>query len=253
MLECLWRNCFGGNFLGGFFGEKIFGRIFFWEDFFWEEFFWRNFLGGIFWEEFFVYIVKVIWIWKGLICLSRFWFLSSLIALKKLIQKEYSFKNYFTLLYTCCLSNPARKSTILYLASLLLGCFNSSLFYLHMSTSQGCRKQGGQGPGGHRHFLTLKGLWQINAQLWIWPWRSENSDFESQYSTSKILRILPIFFPVENIKSGAKFILMTLFVHWHFWSTLFTIIGPKFPILIPNRALICQRPFKVRKCLLPFN
>ena len=60
--------------------EEFFGRIF-WEDFFWESFgriffgeifLGRNFLEGTFWEELFVYIVKVIWIWKGLICLSRF-------------------------------------------------------------------------------------------------------------------------------------------------------------------------------------
>ena len=47
--------------------EELLGRIF-WKDFFgkifWEKFFGRNFLGrffwgGILWEEFFVYIVKV--------------------------------------------------------------------------------------------------------------------------------------------------------------------------------------------------
>ena len=47
---------------------------------------------------------------------------------------------------------------------------------------------------GNEHFLTLKGLWQVNAQLWIWPWRSQNSDFQSQFSMSKIIRILPFFF-----------------------------------------------------------
>ena len=31
---------------------------------------------------------------------------------------------------------------------------------------------------GNRHFLTLKGLWQVNARLWIWPWRSQNYCFE---------------------------------------------------------------------------
>ena len=60
-LEFFWNffwNCFGFflEFLGGIF---------------WEEFF-----GGTFWEEFFVYVVKVIkvlWIWKELIFLLRFW------------------------------------------------------------------------------------------------------------------------------------------------------------------------------------
>ena len=48
-------------------------------------------------------------------------------------------------------------------------------------------------------------------------------------------------FSLKNIKSGAQLIL-TLFVYCHFWSTLFTKIGLKFQTLIPNRALICQRP-----------
>ena len=51
---------------------------------------------------------------------------------------------------------------------------------------------------------------------------------------------------LKNVKSGAQFILMTLFIYCHFWSTLFTKIGPKFQTLIPNQALICQRPFKIR-------
>ena len=85
-----------------------------------------------------------------------------------------------------------------------------------------------------KHFVTLKGLWQINARLWIWLWRSQNSDFQSQFSMSKIIRILPIFFSLKNIKSGAQLILMTLFVYCHFWSTLFTKIRPKFHTLILN-------------------
>ena len=55
------------------------------------------------------------------------------------------------------------------------------------------------------------------------------------------------------IKSGAQLILMTLFVYCHFWRTLFTKNGPKFQTLILNWALICQRTFKERQCLFPFN
>ena len=106
---------------------------------------------------------------------------------------------------------------------------------------------------GKKHFLTLKGLWQINTRFWIWPWRSHNSDIQSQFSMSKIIWILPNFFSLKNIKSGAQLLLMTLFAYCHFWSTLFTKIGPKLQTLIPNQALICQRPFLVRKCLFPFN
>ena len=77
-----------------------------------------------------------------------------------------------------------------------------------------------------------------------------------QFSMSKIIRIIriiPIFFSLKNMKLEAQRSLMTLFVKCHFWSTLFTKIGAKFQTLISNRGLICQRPFKVRKCYLPFN
>ena len=53
---------------------------------------------------------------------------------------------------------------------------------------------------GNTYFLTLKGLWQIKNRLWIWLWRSQNSDFQSQFSMSKIIRILPIFFFIEEYK-----------------------------------------------------
>ena len=50
---------------------------------------------------------------------------------------------------------------------------------------------------GNEHFLTLKGLLQINARLWIFPWRSQNSDFKSKFSKSEIIWILPFFFIKE--------------------------------------------------------
>ena len=54
-------------------------------------------------------------------------------------------------------------------------------------------------------------------------------------------------FSLKHTKSGAQLILTTLFVYCHFWSTLSTKIWPKFQTLIPNRALFCQRPFKLRR------
>ena len=52
-----------------------------------------------------------------------------------------------------------------------------------------------------------------NKRLEIWPWRSQNSDFQSQFSMSKIIRIIPNFlFLLKNMKYGAKLSLMTLFV-----------------------------------------
>ena len=50
------ENSFVRNFLGEMIGEDFFWGVFFGgRNFFWEELF----LGGTFWEEFFVYIVKV--------------------------------------------------------------------------------------------------------------------------------------------------------------------------------------------------
>ena len=63
MKEFFARNFLRGIFLEEFFERNILGG-FFWRNFWGEEFFGRN------------HLFKVIWIWKGLICLSRFWFLS---------------------------------------------------------------------------------------------------------------------------------------------------------------------------------
>ena len=89
--EFFWN--FLDNFFGGMFMKEFFARNFL-RGIFLEEFFERNILGGFFWrnfwgEEFFGrnHLFKVIWIWKGLICLSRFWFLSRF-CLKSRGRKE---------------------------------------------------------------------------------------------------------------------------------------------------------------------
>ena len=74
---------------------------------------------------------------------------------------------------------------------------------------------------GNWNFLTFEGLWQINAQLWIWPWRSQNYHFQSQFSILKIIQIPPFFY-IEEYEIKA------LFVYSDFWSTLCTKIGPNF-------------------------
>ena len=60
-LEEVLEGIFGRFFLGGFFG------MIFWEDFFWKVFFRMNSL---------LTLLKLFEYKKGLICLSRFWFLS---------------------------------------------------------------------------------------------------------------------------------------------------------------------------------
>jgi hypothetical protein len=39
----------------------------------------------------------------------------------------------------------------------------------------------------------------------------QNSDFQSQFSTSKIIRIFLIFFSLKNINLGANFLLLAFF------------------------------------------
>ena len=92
----------------------------------------------------------------------------------------------------------------------------------------------------------------LNFEFWI---NGKLSTFKVNFLCQKSSESIQFFFffSLKNIKSGAQLLLMTLFGHCHFWSTLFTKIGPKLQTLIPNQALICQRPFLVRKCLFPFN
>jgi hypothetical protein len=71
----------------------------------------------------------------------------------------------------------------------------------------------------------------------------ENSDIQNQFLMSKIIRILPFFF-IEVYKIRNITYINGIFCLRSSSSTLFTKIGPKFQTLIPNRALICQRPLK---------
>ena len=54
-----------------------------------------------------------------------------------------------------------------------------------------------------KKFLSLAVSWQ-------------NSDFQSQFSMSKITRIFLIFFSLENTILGAHFLLLTFFENFHF-------------------------------------
>ena len=114
-------------------------------------------------------------------------------------------------------------------------------------------------------YFTVQPRPQPTAQKWyyeilgpdicslIWLWRSRILTFKVNFLCQKSSESLEKKFSLKNMKLGAQLSLMTLFVKYHFWSTLFTKIGAKFQTLISNRGLICQRPFTVRKCYLPFN
>ena len=50
----------------------------------------------------------------------------------------------------------------------------------------------------------------------------QNSDFQSQFSMSKIIRIFLKKISSNNIILGAHFLLLTFLEKFNFWSTLFT-------------------------------
>ena len=95
------------------------------------------------------------------------------------------------------------------------------------------------------------------SSLWLIEWKEAFSyfitlstpDYKSGREDCKILTLKVNFlcqkssesfqfFSLKNIKSGSQLILMKFFVYCHFWSTLFTKIGPKFQTLISNCVLI---------------
>ena len=96
-------------------------------------------------------------------------------------------------------------------------------------------------------------LIEIEFMCLSWVQNHQNLIFKVNFLCQKSSESFQKFFSLKNMKLGAQFLLMTLFAYCNFWSTLFTKIGPKLQTLIPNQALICQRPFLVRKCLFPFN
>ena len=79
------------------------------------------------------------------------------------------------------------------------------------------------------------------------------SDFQSQFSMSKIIRIIPNFFFIEEYEFRKTTFIFDSFCLLSDLKHFVTKIGPTFQTLISNRALIYQRPFKMRKCYLPFN
>jgi len=54
------------------------------------------------------------------------------------------------------------------------------------------------------------------------------SDFQSQFSKSKIIRIVQIFFSLKNISLEEGFLLLSFFENFNFWTTLFSKMVPNF-------------------------
>ena len=56
----------------------------------------------------------------------------------------------------------------------------------------------------------------------------QKSDFQSQFSTSKMMRMFQKIFPLKHINLGANFLLLTFFDNFNFLKTLFSKMMPKF-------------------------
>ena len=54
------------------------------------------------------------------------------------------------------------------------------------------------------------------------------SDFQSQFSMSKIIRIFLIFFSLKNISLEEGFLLLSFFENFNFWTPLFSKMVPNF-------------------------
>ena len=54
------------------------------------------------------------------------------------------------------------------------------------------------------------------------------SDFQSQFSMSKIIQIFLIFFSLKNISLEEGFLLLSFFENFNFWTTLFSKMVPNF-------------------------
>ena len=84
------------------------------------------------------------------------------------------------------------------------------------------------------HLLFLKqAVWVLKSKIlaqnqmyfgnsFIDSQKEPKSDFQSEFSMSKIIRIFLFFFSLKNIILGANFSLLTFFDNFNFYSTLFS-------------------------------
>ena len=69
---------------------------------------------------------------------------------------------------------------------------------------------------GNKHFFTKSCHCQTYQNFKISPQEMPISDFQSQFSMSKIIRIFLIFFSLKNINLGASLLLLTFFENFNF-------------------------------------
>ena len=73
-----------------------------------------------------------------------------------------------------------------------------------------------------------KNFWQINVHLAGGDWKILISDFQSQFSMSKIIRIFLIFFFIEEYQFRAIFVVIDIFWKRQFLNHFITKMMPNF-------------------------
>ena len=101
-------------------------------------------------------------------------------------------------------------------------------------------------------------FWQINVRLAGGDWKILISDFQSQFSMSKIIRIFLIFFFIEEYQFRGIFVVIDIFWKIHFLNHFVTKIMPIFQSPPAKRTLICQIFFLWKSAIfhsikLPFD
>ena len=79
------------------------------------------------------------------------------------------------------------------------------------------------------------------------------SDFQSQFSMSKIIRIFLNFFFIEEYQFRGIFVVIDIFWKPQFLNHSVTKIMPIFQSPPAKRTLICQKKFFMKKCYFPLN
>ena len=79
------------------------------------------------------------------------------------------------------------------------------------------------------------------------------SDFQNQFSMSKIIQIFLIFFFIEEYQFKGFFVVIDIFWKLQFLNHFVTKIMPIFQSAPAKRTLICQKIFFMKKGYFPLN
>ena len=106
---------------------------------------------------------------------------------------------------------------------------------------------------GKWHFFIKKNVWQIKVRLAGVDWKILISDFQSQFSMSKIIQIFLKKFFIEEYQFRGIFVIIDIFWKLQFLNHFVTKIMPIFQSPPAKRTLICQKNIFMKKCYFPLN